>query len=621
VRRRFEVGGLGLVAVVTVLTFYVVARVAPQISAARKILSANVTNLSGGDIVVAEHHLDTAHSVLHGWAASILRVLPLERQNLDAVRAGVDGTLPVLAGALALRDQLTRLERGGFVRSGRISMAAIERLQGPLTRAATSVTSLVDGLRRERSGWLIPTVWNGVSNSLAKAEELQTTTTSGSELSLLAPDLLGSNGPRSYLVLLVNNAEVRPSGGIVSGIGLLRIERGHFHLGAFHYYTDLAQKPYQRVTAPPDFERRYRRFNADTTRWVNVTLSPDTSEVASVARKLYKVTAGKQTDGAIILDPRGVAALLPHSTRVQVPGTHTKLTPQDLPRYVYSNAYRQLGGHTSTRHDALIGIGKSAFHSLIHKGFGGRSGLKAAASAVAGGHVRLISFRPAEEKVLTGAGVTGSLRSNTADRVFITETNFNGTKLDFWSHRTVSHTCDVRSKGLTLCETTVVLHNSIPPGLSTYVAGKHPYGQLRSLLEVYLPRAAILQRVLLDGRPATFGRQGEDGFRSVGVEVRVAPGGTGHLLVDYALPQSGSGYSLGVTPQPLTHDANFKIRLQVPAGWKVSGLASQARSGGRVYEQSGPLDAPETITVAPYGTRGISSLWQTIDDFWHRPLF
>jgi hypothetical protein len=614
-------GGLGLVAVITVLTIYVVARVSPQISAARKILSANVTNLSSSDIVLAENHLNTAHGVLHGWAANILRVVPLERQNLDAVRAGVDGTLPVLEGALALRGQLTRLERGGFVRSGHISMAAIKQLQGPLARTATSVTSLVDRLRSERTAWLIPTVWNGVSRSLAKAEELQTATTSGSDLSLLAPDLLGSNGPRSYLVLLVNNAEVRPSGGIVSGIGLLKIERGHFHLGAFHYYTDLAHKPYQRVTAPSDFERRYRRFNADTTRWVNVTLSPDTGEVAAVARKLYQVTAGKDTDGAIIIDPRGVAALLPQSTQVQVPGTHTKLTPRDLPRYVYSNAYRQLGGHTTTRHDALIGIGKSAFQALIRTGFGGRSDLKAAASAVAGGHVRLISFRPAEEEVLTRAGVTGSLLSNTQDRVFITETNFNGTKLDFWSHRTISHTCDVRAKGLTLCETTVALRNSIPPGLTPYVAGKHPYGQLRSLLEVYLPRAAILQRVLLDGQPATFARQGEDGLRSVGVEVRVAPGGTGHLLVDYALPQRDSGYSLGVTPQPLTHDADLKISLRVPPGWKVSGLTSQARGGGQVYEQSGRLDATQTITVAPYGVRGISSLWQKIDDFWHRPLF
>ena len=141
--------------------------------------------------------------------------------------------------------------------------------------------------------------------SLAKAEELQGVTGRGRDIADIAPDLLGASGPRRYLVLLVNNAEARPSGGIVSGIGLLTLNQGHIRLGAFHYYTDLAQHPYRRVAAPPDFERRYHRYNADTTRWVNVTMSPDTEEVAAVAARLYKVTAGKITDGELSsLNPR-----------------------------------------------------------------------------------------------------------------------------------------------------------------------------------------------------------------------------------------------------------------------------------------------------------------------------
>ena len=228
--------------------------------------------------------------------------------------------------------------------SGRVSLSAIRGLQVPLASAASAVSSLVDTLQQKRSRWLIPTIWDGISSSLEKAKELETTTTSGNAAAQLAPQLLGASGARRYLVLLVNNVEVRPSGGIVSGIGLVTVTHGRFRLGAFHYYTDLAQKPYQRVSAPADFERRYHRFNADTTRRVNVTLSPDSEEVATVAGRLYQATVGKAIDGAIIIDPRGVAALLPPSTQVRVPGTHTDLTPEGLPRDVYSNAYRQLGG-------------------------------------------------------------------------------------------------------------------------------------------------------------------------------------------------------------------------------------------------------------------------------------
>jgi Protein of unknown function (DUF4012) len=621
VKRWFLFGVLGLVAIITVMTIYVIARVGPQIAAARKILSVSVTNLAVGDIDVAGGHLSDAQGVLHGFPANVLRLLPIWRQNLDTVRNGVDDTVPVLTEARALRERLNQLQRGGVVRSGHISLASIQDLQAPLASASSAVASLVATLERERSGWLVPSIWDGVSSSLDKAREIQGATANGSAAALLAPDLLGANGARKYLVLLVNNAEVRPSGGIVSGIGLLTVSRGHFRLGAFHYYTDLAQRPYQRVPAPADFRRRYGRFKADTTRWVNVTLSPDTEEVAEVARRLYKATTGTSTDGAIIVDPHGVAAMLPPATRVRVPGTGTELTPQVLPRYVYSRAYKQLGGHTNTRHDALIAIGKQAFRGLTTTSFGGKAELAGAAGAVAGGHVRLVSFRPSEEEVLRRAGVTGYLRANTQDRLFVTETNFNGTKLDFWSHTSIAHTCDIPARDTTLCETTVALENSVPAGLSRYVAGDRPYGQLRSLLEVYLPEDATLQRVLLDSRPATFARQAEDGLKSVGVQVRVAPGETGHLVVDYALPPSPSGYSLAVTPQALAHQADLRLALRMPPEWRVSGVASHGQEVNHVYQQSGHLGRPQTITVAPYPVRGLSSLWRGLVDFWQRPVF
>ena len=70
-----------------------------SISAVRKILSANVSSLGSSDILLAEDHLSTAHDVLHGVAASILRVVPIASQNLNAVRDSVDQTLPVLARA------------------------------------------------------------------------------------------------------------------------------------------------------------------------------------------------------------------------------------------------------------------------------------------------------------------------------------------------------------------------------------------------------------------------------------------------------------------------------------------------------------------------------------------
>jgi hypothetical protein len=622
VKRRILIALGIVVGLLVLLTVFVIVTVGPKISQARSILSGDVTSLSTKDISEAEQSLRSAHNILHGVVGTILGAVPIERQNINTVRIGVDETLPVISTARALRARLDQLQQRGFLHSGRISLSAIGGLHGLLTDAASSITSLVDRLRGERSGWLVPTVWSGLNETLDRAKELRSTAVSGAAVAGVASDMLGANGPRRYLVLLVNNAEVRPSGGIVSGIGLLTLDHGRVKLGAFHYYTDLAKRPYRRVAAPPDFKRRYERFNADTTRWVNVTLSPDTEEVAAVASRLYKVTAGKTTDGVLVVDPRGIASLLPRTTRVRVPHTTTELTPGDLPKYVYSTAYAELGGKTNVRHGALISLGQKSFKNLLSTSFGTREELATAASTVAQGHVRFISLHPQEEEALRRAGVTGALRSATRDRLFITETNFNGTKLDFWTDQTVSHTCDVQSVGPTRCQTTLTIKNDVPAGLTTYVAGADPYGELRNLIDLYLPADAVLQQVVMNGSPATFEQQKEDGLTSVGVVVHVLPGGSSKIILDYSLPPSDAGYSLELTPQPLTHDMSLNLALKIPSGWTVAGPNSHGTLRDRIYRKSEHLGEPQVVTVQPaVPSRGISALWERWVTYWHSPVF
>jgi hypothetical protein len=622
VNRRLLTIVLVLIAIPAGLTIYIKARVTPEVAEANRILSGDVTNLGVRDIAAAEAHLQNARSVLFGFAADLLRVIPIERQNIDAVRDGVQRTLPVLSSARSLRIELSAIQRTGLVHSGRLSLDPIVKLQPLLAHAYSTTASLVTSLERNRSGLLMPGVWDGLNQALARAKQARAAIATVSGMAQIAPQLLGASEPRRYLVLLVNNAEVRPSGGIVAGIGSIRLDQGRVTLGPFHYYTTFVTQPYHRVPAPPDFRRRYGRFQADTTRWVNTTMSPDTEDVALVAARLYKRTEGASTDGTIVADPRGIAALLPANIHVKVPRTKTKLAPTEIADYIYSTAYAQLGGHSATRHNALIDLGRSAFDELLSTaGFGSKDEIRNAAEAVAGGHLRLISFQPREEKVLKAAGVTGAIDPKTSDEVFVTDTNFNGTKLDFWTQKTIRHACDVRADEPTPCKTTVAIRNSAPKGLSTYVAGYGTYGLLENLIEIYIPGSATLQRVLLDGHTVKFSEEQEDGLTSVGVPIKVPPGHESHVQVNYALPSS-EGYSVEVRPQALTHDPRFFLTLRIPPGWTISGdRYGKLDPSGRVFDQTGRLRGPQLIRVTPTRLEGIPALWKNISTFWHSPVF
>jgi hypothetical protein len=58
-------------------------------------------------------------------------------------------------------------------------------------------------------------------------------------MELCAPDLLGASGRRTYLILAQNNYELRPTGGFISGVGVLEVEDGRIVSFPFKIATQL----------------------------------------------------------------------------------------------------------------------------------------------------------------------------------------------------------------------------------------------------------------------------------------------------------------------------------------------------------------------------------------------
>ena len=88
----------------------------------------------------------------------------------------------------------------------------------------------------------------------------------------LTPELLGADGPRRYLVLLVNNAELRGSGGVLTGIGILSFDEGRLEIDGFSSVHDLeGRRPYFEVEAPAEYEKRFATYKANTSLLLNTT--------------------------------------------------------------------------------------------------------------------------------------------------------------------------------------------------------------------------------------------------------------------------------------------------------------------------------------------------------------
>ena len=617
-RLRVLVALFGALVVLGALTAYLLVSAGGDIRAARAILSSPGRSLSLDEIERANRRLRDAHDELNAPAAKLLGAVPVARQNVGALRAVVGTSIPVLDAATDLRKAVDEIEDGELISDGRVDVDALSELELPLDRQAEKLRALEKQLKEQRSGWLLPAVWDAFANLLDETTEVRRGAELGARGAAMVGGLLGTEGPRRYLVLLMNNAELRGAGGIPSGVGTVRLDDGKLELGGFQYYAELARPPYRRVPAPTDFERRYGRYGADTTSWVQTTFSPDASEVALVAARLFRVVKGIETDGVVLADPRGIAALMPAGTKIRVPGTRTRIKRRDVPSYVYSRAYEELGGRSPKRREALLTVGETAISSMLDEGVAGAQVLGAVGDAIAGGHLRLVSLHEEEQSLLSELGVSGDLTPPEHDAVLVTGQNFGGDKLDFWARRAVRHYCSVKERAVARCATQAVVANRAPPGLPRYVA---PNGrQLKSLIEVYIPGEAGFVDVRSTRESAEFRRDEHAGYTTVAALLEIPPGEVESVVVVYDLPVKNDRYSLEIIPQPLAHDAQLEVGLRLPSSWRLETDIGSMSQG--VVRYSGTLDSVLRLEASEREERsGIPALWDGFSRFWREPLF
>jgi uncharacterized protein DUF4012 len=615
-RRKLLFGALAVTLLVVISAAYVGIRVKNDLVAARSVLGESPAGLTLSSIAQADEHLAAAVEKLNSPPAKLLRALPVARQNVLAMEAVARDTRPVLDAAAALEAAVEDVETKGLMVSGRIDLGLVRRLEKPLSEQVARLGALERSVQHHRSGWLLPPLWDQIDELLHRARDVSADARRALGLVGLAPSMLGGDGRRTYLIVLLNNAELRGAGGIPSGLGTLSIEDGKLALGEFYYAPDLTgPRPFTRVKSPPDFRRRYARYWADRTFWVNTTMSSDVPDVAEVAARLFNKIPGRQTDGVLFADPQGVAALMRSDASIELPGSEKPIGPAQLPEYAYSGVYEQEAeGVVDDRHDALLALGELAFREILSGGFGSRAQLTGMGDAFRAGHLRFVSFDRSEQKALEAANATGNIEPPAGDSLFVTAYNTGANKLDFWSRRSVEHRCTIGSEAAE-CSTRVSVKNIAPDGLPRIVAG-HPYGVLTSFLEVYVPDRAKISYVERDGHGAKHFEDRQDGHTTVGFDLTLKPGDQTTVEVGYDLPLDG-GYSLEVMPQPLTHPASLEIGLELPEDWAAWGPGE--RDDG-TFRHSGNLTQQLTVSAGPSDRSGLSAAWEDLLGFWNEPV-
>lgn len=353
-------------------------------------------------------------------------------------------------------------------------------------------------------------------------------------------------GPRSYLVLGANNAEMRAGSGMFLSVGMLSFNDGAMTLGQFRPASDLALEP---GAAPPiadaDLAARWGWMNPNV-EWRNLAASPRFAASAELASRMWVAGGGKPVDGVLMLDPVALQSLLSATGPVAV-GDRT-VSRDNVLALLLHDQYAGIGAGSTdktspdpaqiARREMLGLIAGGAFAAA--QGEHGDIGALATAlsEAAAGRHLLAWAADRAGQVVWEAAGVAGDL---TRRSLMVAVLNRAANKLDpFLDVRADLRMTPSGTGGRG--ELRLVLHNRTPEGESGYVAGPGPLpglpaGGYQGLVSVNLP--GFVGEVTIDGKPP-LAAAGPDGRTTVVAwPVRLERGATVAHVVRFRLPPGG----------------------------------------------------------------------------------
>ena len=571
----------------------------------------------------AHGQLVAADRALSSWPVDVVAAVPLLGRSWDAERAVATAAREVVAGATVLADGIASVRaEDGAVELARLA-AVRDELTGPTARAEAALAHL----EQAPLGLTPPQVRDGVEQALhALGPAVETLDRAHAGLGLMS-GLLGGSGPRSVLVMLQNNAELRGTGGYAATFATGRLEEGRLSLEPLRDVYATADRPAvaSRVPAPAEYLEDYAALAGNTTIWRSWNMSPHVPDSALVGARVAGVLLGEQPDVVVLLDVPAMASLAAlGGGAIDLPNG-ADVSPAELTEALLVDAYAEAGAAVAPqmrRRADLQAAASEAVERLLADDVSAGEAARAMRRLAAGRHLSVWSAREEEQDVLVELGLAGAVSAtdDRGDLSHVSVNNIGGNKLDLYVDREIETEVVLAEDEASVVQR-VRFSNHAPDGLVPYVAGFDRPGVVVSRVELSLPVAAEQVSATVDGKPWQGALHAGPSRQRLITHLELARGASSVLEVRYRLPVTDGAYRLRLIPQPLAHDADLRLSVRAAPGRElggVQGVAGVQGDGRHVVPDRAPLTVTRDIAVSLEPP--VRSTWQRLRDWWNSPV-
>lgn len=334
--------------------------------------------------------------------------LPWAGPHLAAVRTVAVAVDDVAREALpAVVDLATLLDAPQIRREdGSFDVALVADASPALDRAATVTDAAARSTAAIDTTGLVARVADPVTQVADGLTSAAGALTTASDAARLLPPMLGGDGPRTYLLLSLNSAELRSAGGIVGAVAAFTADDGAVRLVDQRSTLELrpTDEPVLPLT-PDELAVHTDRLG----RWVqNTVLTPDFPRSAELASAMWQRETGQVVDGVLAMDPVAVAYVLEATGPVEAGGV--ELRAETVLDVLLRESYLRLPDPQDA--DGFYADVASSIFDAVGGGAGDTKALVDSLGRAAGERrLRVWSAHPEEQEVLAGTALGAAFLS------------------------------------------------------------------------------------------------------------------------------------------------------------------------------------------------------------------
>ncbi len=480
-----------------------------------------------------------------GW--QVARRTPIAGDDLDAVRriAEAIDDLARQAFPALLRTDLTSLVPA----EGRLDLTRLSAVSGELSRVDDAVQRTRRDLATVPADHLVSQIRQALGDLRGEIDRLASLTSAADQGARLLPPLLGASGPRRYLLVSQNPAELRATGGMFGAYAMIEADNGTVRMGKQGSSASLGQ-----FTPPLKVPAETRALWTDLPGIypADVNLTPHFPTAAALYREMFRRKTGTTVDGVLAVDPVVLSYLLKATGPVMVPGG-VPLASEKVVQTLLNETYQRLD--TEQQDEFFAASAAAVFDAFFKKNVNSKVLLSAFDRAITERRILFWSARPEEQRTIGDSRMAGTLpEQDTVPTVGVFLNDGSGAKLGYYLRPAANLMVgECRPDGRRELRLRVTLRSTAPKsGLTKSVLGLGLAGDpytARTLVSVYSPAGGSVLGARLDGTETPLGSGTERRRQVATANVEVGPGAERALEVTVLTARTSVGQAeLRLTP-------------------------------------------------------------------------